>query len=108
MNINLTEIIVALIGLLGTIITTFVIPWIKNKSNNEKLKIVVEIARQVVAAAHELQITGELIEMGMDKATYAWIEAKKALSTKGLVVNDDELKAAIKAEVTNLRKDIVW
>lgn len=108
MNINITEIIVALIGLLGTIITTFVIPWIKNKSNNEKLKIVVEIARQVVAAAHELQITGELIEMGMDKATYAWIEAKKALSAKGLVVNDDELKAAIKAEVTNLRKDIVW
>ena len=108
MEIDITKIVVALIGLLGTIVTTFVVPWINTKLKNEKVKTVVEIARQVVAAAHELQITGELVEMGMDKATYAWNVAKKALDAKGIKIDDDELKAAIKAEVTNLRKDVVW
>lgn len=108
MEINITEVVVALIGLLGTVITAFVIPWVNSKLKNEKLQTVVEIARQVVHAAHELDITNELVELGMDKATYAWTEAKKALSAKGIKIDDDELKAAIKAEVTNLRKDITW
>ena len=108
MEINITEVVVALIGLLGTVITAFVVPWINSKLKNEKITTVVEIARQVVHAAHELQITNELVELGMDKATYAWTEAKKVLAERGIKVNDDELKAAIKAEVTNLRKDIDW
>lgn len=108
MEINITEIVVALIGVLSAIITTFLIPWLNTKLKNEKMKVVFDIAKQVVGAAQELAITKELEQMGIDKATYAWNEAKKMLASKGITVDDDELKSAIKLEVTNLRKEVEW
>lgn len=35
-NINLTPIIVALIGVLGTVITTVLIPWLKSKTTKQQ------------------------------------------------------------------------
>lgn len=105
---DITKIIIALIGLLGTIITTFVIPWINTKLKNEKVKAAVSIAYQVVQAAQELQITGELEQIGLTKADYAWSEAKKALAEKNISIDDDELKAYIKSAVTELRKEVQW
>ena len=71
-TIDITKIIIALIGVLSTIITTFVIPWINTKLKNEKVKTAIEIAGQVVSAAQELQITGDLEKLGITKAEYAW------------------------------------
>lgn len=105
---DITKIIIALIGLLGTIITTFVIPWINSKRKNEKIEMAIEIANQVVRAAQELNIVGELELLGLTKAEYAWSEAKKALAKRNIVIDDDELKAYIKSAVTNLRTEVQW
>lgn len=108
MTIDITEIIIWIIGVLIGLVTTYLIPWIKTKLKNEKIKVVVQIADQVVKAAHELNITGELAEMGLTKVEYAWNEATKALAAKGITIDEEELKAYIKAAVTELRKDVIW
>ena len=107
-NIDITEIVISLIGLLSAVITTFVIPWINTKIKNEKVKTAIEIARQVVSAAQELQITGDLEKLGITKAEYAWDEAKKALAKKGVTISDEELTAYIKSAVTELRTKVEW
>lgn len=105
---DITKIVVALFGVICAIITTFVIPWLNAKLKNEKVKAAVNIAYQVVQAAQELQITGELEQIGLTKADYAWSEAKKALAEKNISLDDDELKAYIKSAVTELRKEVQW
>lgn len=108
MTVDITKIIIALIGVLSAVITTFVIPWIKSKMTNEKVNTAIEIAGQVVKAAQEMQITGELVKLGITKAEYAWAKAKEALAAKNIVIDDDELLAYIKAAVTDLRETTTW
>lgn len=100
---DITIIIKAAIALIMALVTTFLIPWLNEKKKSEKLARVFSIAEQVVRAAWELDITGELVQLGTSKAEYAWAEAKKLLAAKKLTVNDDELRAYIKAEVARLR-----
>lgn len=107
-SVDITKIVIALIGVLSTVITTFVIPWINTKLKNEKVRTAIEIAAQVVSAAQELQITGDLEKLGLTKAEYAWNEAKKALAKKGITISDEELTAYIKAAVTELRTRVEW
>lgn len=100
---DITFILKALVTLAVALITTFLIPWIQEKAKSEKLSKVFSVAEQVVYAAWELDITGELIDMGTTKVEYAWNEAKKILAQNNITVNDDELKAYIKSEVAKLR-----
>lgn len=100
---DITPILEALVYLVIAIVTTFLIPWIQEKKKSEKLSKVFKIAEQVVYAAWELDITGELVQMGLTKVEYAWNESKKILAEKKITVDDDELKAYIKGEVAKLR-----
>ena len=108
MEVDITKIVIALIGLLSTIISTFIVPWINTKLKNEKVKTAIQIAGQVVKAAQELQITGELEKIGLSKAEYAWNEAKEALAKKNIKISDEELTAYIKSAVTELRTQVEW
>lgn len=103
MNIDATFLIKAILGLIFAIVSTFVIPWLNEKRKTEKLDKVFSIAEQVVGAAWELDITGELAQIGITKVEYAWTEAKKILANKNITVDDDELKAYIKNAVAQLR-----
>ena len=100
---DITFILEALVALAFALITTFLIPWLQEKQKSEKLAKVFNVAQQVVYAAWELDITGELVEMGVSKVDYAWEQAKQILAEKKITVNDDELKAYIKSEVAKLR-----
>ena len=100
---DITFILEALIALAFALITTFLIPWLQEKQKSEKLAKVFNVAQQVVYAAWELDITGELVQMGVSKVDYAWEQAKKILAEKKITVDDDELKAYIKSEVAKLR-----
>lgn len=108
MEIDITKIVISLIGVLSAVITTFVIPWINTKIKDEKVRTAINIASQVVQAAQELQITGELEKLGLSKAEYAWNEAKNALAKKGIKISDEELTAYIKSAVTELRTKVEW
>lgn len=100
---DITFLLKALTTLAITLITTFLIPWLQEKKKSQNLANVFDIAQQVVYAAWELDITGELVQMGLTKVEYSWNEAKKILAEKNITVNDDELKAYIKSEVAKLR-----
>jgi alcohol dehydrogenase YqhD (iron-dependent ADH family) len=100
---DITPVLEALFKLVVAIVIAFLIPWIQEKKKTEKMAKIFSIAEQVVYAAWELDITGELIEMGTTKVEYAWNEAKKILADKNIAVDDDELKAYIKSEVAKLR-----
>lgn len=100
---DITNVIEALIALTLALITTFLIPWFQEKKKSDKLSKIFKVAEQVVHAAWELDITGELVQMGITKAEYAWEQAKKILADKNITVDDDELKAYIKSEVAKLR-----
>lgn len=100
---DITVVIEAVIALIVALVSAFVIPWLKEKKNSEKYAQIFSIAEQVVGAAWELDITGELVELGTTKVEYAWTEAKKILARKNITVDDDELKAYIKNAVAQLR-----
>lgn len=100
---DITPVLEALVALAVSLVTAFLIPWIEEKKKSDKLSKIFSIAEQVVYAAWELDITGELMQMGLTKVEYAWTEAKKILAEKKITVDDDELKAYIKSKVAKLR-----
>lgn len=100
---NINPVLEALFTLVLSVVTAFLIPWIQEKKKSEKLAKIFSIAEQVVYAAWELDITGELVNLGLTKVDYAWDECKKILAQKHITVDDDELKAYIKSAVARFR-----
>ena len=91
---DITKVVVALIGLLSTIITVFLAPYLKAKMDVEKLQKLGELSRRFVLAAEQLIGKGEG-------------EKKKAmvqdwLKEKGYDVSLDEVDSAIEAAVKEM------
>lgn len=66
--IDITEIVVAVLGLLGLIITTVLVPWIKSKMTNEQWQMIVNYAYAGVQAA-EIIFNAQ----GQGEAKFAWV-----------------------------------
>ena len=91
---DITKIVVALIGLLSTIITVFLAPYLKAKMDVEKVNKLGALAQRFVYAAEQLIGKGEG-------------EKKKAqvhdwLKEKGYDVSLDEVDSAIEAAVKEM------
>ena len=95
MQIDLTEIIVALIGVLATVVAGYVIPLLRTKVGNEKWAQLLKIADVAVNAAEQLGIAGTI----ENKMEYAFAQVKLALAKQHLVYDDDTIKAAIESIV---------
>ena len=95
-NIDLTQVILALITLFGGIITSFVIPFIKKKLTGQQIQNLKLAARIAVYAAEQI-FTPE-----------QWEEKKKyvqdLLREQGYDVDTEKVDAAIEAEVLALHK----
>ena len=98
---NITQILLGLILILGGIVTLVVWPYIKTHVSAEQLSILAGIAQTVVFAAEK--IFGA--KMGADKLAYALNLAKKLLENKGLTFDEDVIRAAIEAQVQQLNLD---
>lgn len=95
---NITQILLGLILILGGIFTLVVYPYIKSHVSVEQFNTLYGIAQTVVYAAEK--IFGA--KMGEDKLAYALNLAKKLLEKKGLTFDEDEIRAAIEAQVEQL------
>lgn len=95
---NITQILLGIIILIGGAISIFVVPYLKAHMTAEQISILVGIAQTVVYAAEK--IFGP--KMGEDKLDYALRLAKKLLGKKGLTFDEDEIRAAIEAQVKQL------
>lgn len=114
MNVtDITPIIDVFIKLACAIVVVIIIPWLNKARQNENMATILKIADEVakvakivVSAANELEITGELRQTGLTKAEYALQQAKKELNNRGIVVDDEQIINQIKAAVTELRVEI--
>lgn len=98
MNIDYTELLQAIIALLATLITTFLIPFIKKKLSAEKVE---ELRKWVEIAVHAAeQLYGS--KTGTEKKEYV----VAFLASKGIVFDVDEVNAMIEAEVYKITQGI--
>ena len=98
---NITQILLGIILILGGLATLIVWPYIKTHVSAEQLSILAGIAQTVVFAAEK--IFGA--KMGADKLAYALNLAKKLLAKKGLTFDEEVIRAAIEAQVQQLNLD---
>jgi len=97
-NIDLTPILTAFIALFGAIITYYVIPVLKGKISANTWNEIIKWVKIAVAAAEQMKEAGLL---DYDKKNYVI----KFLKSKGYKINDDDLNAAIEAEVYELNSN---
>lgn len=103
MNIDLTEIIVALIGVLATVITGFLIPYLKSKTGKSDWDRLIDIVCIVVNGAEQLGLK----DKAFDKLSYATEQVKIALKKYHLAFDDATIRATIEAFVLELNKNEV-
>lgn len=97
-NINITPIVQAAIVLIASIVTTFVVPWIRSKVKNEDMAIFLRWVEIAVAAAEQLYESTE----GELKKEYVLTY----LRDKGYSVDVDDLENAIEAAVLKLHNEL--
>ena len=86
-NIDLSAIIQAVIGLLAALITYRVLPWIKSKTNIEQQTVMHIAVRTLVFAAEQIFGKGK----GTEKLEYV----KDRLIEKGFDIDVDAIEAAV-------------
>ena len=92
---DLTPIVNAVIALIASIITTFLIPWIKSKIDAAKLAQIVEWVGIAVRAAEQIYNESG---MGEKKKQYVL----DFLASKGFTLDPDSINAMIEAAVKEL------
>ncbi len=97
--IDVTDILIAIIGLIVAVLTAKVIPWVKGKIGAQSWNTLQQVAAIAVAAAE--QIGGKASLPGTDKLDYALAQVKAALAKQGITYNDATVLAAIEAAVYN-------
>ena len=106
MNIDLTDIIVALLFILASIATKYVIPYFKNKAavyadklDAEKRAKLVFWAKLAVEAAEKF-----FKDSGMGVAKKKWVI--EFLESKGFELNENEIDVAIESAVLEMQNAI--
>lgn len=93
------EIALMFVGCVGLIV-------MKKFVGVDKIQRIMTIVEAVVAAANELDITGDLAKLGTTKADYALSRAKVLLAKNNITFNETELLVFIKSAVTKLRIEV--
>ncbi len=94
MNIDYTEIIGAIITVLSAVVTTFLIPYLKERLSQEKLQKLSYWVKIACQAAEQLYGS----KTGQQKKEYV----VAFLLSKGIVFDVDEVTALIESEVYKL------
>lgn len=102
MDERLFQIILALIPVLGTVITIFIIPYIKTKIGAEKLSEYQKWASMAVRAAEMLWTESG---MGTDKKKYVVDFLNELINKNKVVITEDQLNVLIESAVQELNKD---
>ena len=97
--IDITEIVVAVIGLIATIITTVLVPYLKKKINIENYEIIKTWAKIGVQAAEMIYTESG---MGAEKKEYV----KNFLNEKGLDIDEETISVLIESAVLEMKNAI--
>lgn len=99
MTIDLTQIVIALIGLATTLITTYLIPYITSKLSAEQQKKAIFWTKLAVEAAEKIYS-----EEGKGAEKKAYVIS--FLERKGIHLSEQEIDVAIEAAVLELQNSI--
>ena len=99
MTIDITEIVVAVIGLLSAVVTAFVVPYIKSKTTINQQINIETFARAAVLAAQ--QIYG--IEENQKKKEYAVQYITEQLKKHGITLDADAISTVIEAALKSIK-----
>ena len=95
---NITQILLGVILIIGIIVSYYVIPFLKTKIDIHQLTMLFNIAQTAVYAAEK--IFGA--KMGDDKLAYAIGVVKRWLEKKKIYFDEEQIRAAIEEQVKNL------
>lgn len=101
MTIDLTEIVVALLGILGTIISTQLIPYLRERYTKEQLEKAVTWGQIAVNAAEQLMKSGVI--KPEERKDYAM----KVLQSKGIKLDLDQMSDIVESFVLELPSKLV-
>jgi len=101
MNIDLTTIINAIIGLLAALVTYRLIPWIKAKTTNEQQAYIRALVKAGVYAAEQIYNTDG---MGTKKMEYV----RSYLRSHGYDINVTEIEAAVSEYINKPVDGVVY
>ena len=87
---DITQIVVAVIGLVSVLITTFLIPYIKSKTNNEQQQALAIIVQTAVQGAEQIY-SGT----GLGQKKKEWV--LQHLKDKGINIDANSVSAEIDA-----------
>lgn len=93
------QIFMLLISLIGVLLTGLVVPWLKLKIGNEKMKDIEKWVTVAVTAAEQMKVAG-LLPDGQQKKDYVL----EFVKDKGITITDQELDALIEAAVYEINK----
>lgn len=95
---DITQILLGIILILGFVAAYFAVPFIKAKLSAQQLSILYGVAKTAVYAAEK--IFGA--KMGKDKLAYALEKVKELLAKFNLKFDEDVIRAAIEEQVKHL------
>lgn len=99
MKIDLTQVLSAVITLAVALITTFFVPWLKQKVSAEKLSMIKLWTKVAVEAAEQVYK-----DAGMGKFKKQYVI--DFLESKGYMVDEEELDNLIESSVLELKKGL--
>lgn len=99
MSIDITQIVIALIGLMSAVITSVIVPLIKAKTSANHQMIIASISRTAVLAAQQLYAADE----GQQKKEYAKNYVAELLKKHGVTLSDGEVGAAVEAALKEIK-----
>ena len=98
MQIDITTILVALIGLAGTLASVMLVPWLKARTTAEQWSTIILWAKAAVKAAEVLYGAGQ----GQDKLNYALDWVSDLCAGAGFAVDKTKLRTVIEQEWLDL------
>ena len=102
MNLDLTQIVVALIGLLGIIITSVVVPMVKANTSVKTQTIITNIIKTAVYAAQQIYTP----EQWREKKEFAMEQVLKGLEQYGIALDTESVSDAIEAALKEIKTAI--
>ena len=99
MNIDITQIVIAIIGLMSAVLTSVIVPLVKAKTTANQQIIISSFARTAVLAAQQLYSSDE----GQKKKEYAQEHVSKLLEKYGVSLGAAEVSAAVEAALKEIK-----
>ena len=99
MSIDITQIVMAVIGLVSAVITSVIVPLVKAKTSAHQQVIIESLSRTAVLAAQ--QIYGA--EEGQKKKEYASEYVSRFMKKHGITLSSEEVSAAIEAALKEIK-----